>query len=407
MKIKTRILGEHPPLHLIDVAGLSVSASWIRGGDGFIAFGSYKETTITGKNRFKAAGDWWNNEINQFTIENDQGGFGTGPLLFTSFSFDREQSSHLLIPQVIVGQKNGKSWITWIGDGEQPALIARTESDHAGSEIKWSDGTLSPEEWKNRVTQAIEKIKSGAVDKVVLARDAIATSQTPIHLRSIIDHLVHEYPSTWVYTQDGLVGATPELLVRLSKGLATSRVLAGTIRKTGDEQKDLANAASLAKSSKDLEEHEYAVRSVVDALNPFTTSTNVPDSPFVLHLANVMHLATDVTGVIHESANRVDIFSLLNSLHPTAAVCGTPRDKAFEIITTLEGMNRERYSGPIGWVDYRGDGEMGIALRCGKISEDGFSLRAFAGCGIVVGSDPEKELAEAHAKLAPMRSALI
>jgi len=162
----------------------------------------------------------------------------------------------------------------------------------------------------------------------------------------------------------------------------------------------------LAKSSKDLEEHEYAVRSVVDALNPFTTSTNVPDSPFVLHLANVMHLATDVTGVIHESANRVDIFSLLNSLHPTAAVCGTPRDKAFEIITTLEGMNRERYSGPIGWVDYRGDGEMGIALRCGKISEDGFSLRAFAGCGIVAGSNPADELAESQAKLIPMRTAL-
>jgi menaquinone-specific isochorismate synthase len=406
MKIRTRILGEHPALHSISIEGMEISASWIRGGDGFIAFGIHQSTTITGKERFKLAREWWNENINQFTIENDLGGFGTGPLMFTSFSFDRDEPSLFIIPHVIVGQKNGKSWITWIGDSEQPPLQINNAKLHAGTNITWKDGTLTPSEWQHRVSSAIEKIKSGDVEKVVLARDAVATSDSPIDLHSIIDHLVADYPSTWVYTLGGLVGATPELLLRLSKSLATSRVLAGTIRKTGDEEKDLANAASLAKSSKDLEEHEYAVRSVVEALSPFTTSTNVPDSPFVLHLANVMHLATDVTGVIHEGSNKTDIFALLNSLHPTAAVCGTPRNKAFEIISELEGMNRQRYSGPVGWVDYRGDGEMGIALRCGQLSQDKLSLRAFAGCGIVVGSDPEKELAEAHAKLAPMRSAL-
>ena len=194
--------------------------------------------------------------------------------------------------------------------------------------------------------------------------------------------------------------------MRLSKSLVTSRVLAGTIRRTGDEERDFALAGSLAKSSKDLEEHEYAVRSVAEALEPFASSTNVPDAPFVLHLPNVMHLATDVTGVINDSATKVDIFKLISALHPSAAVCGTPTDVARDVITELESMNRARYAGPVGWIDAHGDGEMGIALRCGQIAEDRRSIRLFAGCGIVAGSSAEQELAESQAKLLPMRSAL-
>jgi menaquinone-specific isochorismate synthase len=186
--------------------------------------------------------------------------------------------------------------------------------------------------------------------------------------------------------------------------MVTSRVLAGTISKTGQDEKDLALAASLARSSKDLEEHEYAVRSVANALDPFCSSTNVPESPYVLHLANVMHLATDVTGALIESKQHVDAFSLLQSLHPSAAVCGTPRNIAFDIIDEIEGMNRGRYAGPVGWVDASGDGELGIALRTGQIT--GKEIHIYAGCGIVAGSNPEKELEESNAKMIPMRSAL-
>jgi menaquinone-specific isochorismate synthase len=186
----------------------------------------------------------------------------------------------------------------------------------------------------------------------------------------------------------------------------TSRVLAGTIRKTGDEAKDLTLAATLAKSSKDLEEHEYAVRSVAEALAPFCSSTNVPESPFVLHLSNVMHLATDVTGVVNESATPVDMFTVIKALHPSAAVCGTPTDSAREVISEIEGMSRGRYAGPVGWIDARGDGEVGIALRCGQLVDNKLSIRLFAGCGIVAGSNPLEELAESQAKLLPMRTAL-
>ena len=247
-----------------------------------------------------------------------------------------------------------------------------SEFSQSATPIKFEfyKGALSDEQWKERVAKAIEHIKSGDLEKVVLARDLIAKADVEIPARGVLRKLIENYPTTWTFIVSDLIGATPELLVRLNKSLVTSRVLAGTIKKTGDEAKDLALAASLAKSSKDLEEHEYAVRSVADALAPYCSSTNVPDAPFVLHLANVMHLATDVTGVINDAATPIDIFSVTASLHPSAAVCGTPTNKARSMITVLESMPRNRYAGPVGWIDARGDGEIGIALRCGEISGD-------------------------------------
>jgi menaquinone-specific isochorismate synthase len=299
--------------------------------------------------------------------------------------------------------RNGNSWITWMGDQAQPKL-AESVQYLEDAEFNWGDGSLSPAEWQIRVAQAIKEIEDRKLEKVVLARDLKINSHRAIDPRKILRNLSSEYPSTWIFAVDGLVGATPELLLRLSRGMVTSRVLAGTISKTGDDEKDLALAASLARSSKDLEEHEYAVRSVADALDPFCTSTNVPESPFVLHLSNVMHLATDVTGALIESKKIVDAFTILEKLHPSAAVCGTPTNVAADLIKRIEGMSRGRYAGPVGWLDARGDGELGIALRCGQITKN--EIQIYAGCGIVAGSNPEKELTESNAKFAPMRSAL-
>ena len=404
IKITTELLGDHPALSSVDF-GKEFSTSWIRGGDGFVGFGIWKSTTVSGANRFADARKWWQEQLSNFEIHNNVHGSGTGPILFTSFAFDEDQPSHLVIPEIIVGQKSGKSWITWVGDDPQPAFTNSPE-EKSHPTITWSQGSLADDDWQARVANAVTRIKSGELDKVVLARDLVATASSEISVRALIKNLEAKYPSTWVYQVQGLVGATPELLVRLSKSLVTSRILAGTIRMTGNESQDLALAASLAKSSKDLEEHEYAVRSVADALAPYCSSTNVPDSPFVLHLANVMHLATDVTGVVNESAIPVDIFTVISSLHPSAAVCGTPTPTAKRIIDEIEGMNRARYAGPVGWIDARGDGEIGIALRCGLISADHLTVRLFAGCGIVAGSKPEDELAESQAKLSPMRTAL-
>src|ERR1019366_3752749 len=403
LRITTELLGDHPRLSEI-ATELPLTASWIRGSDGFIAFGTYKTHGVQGKKRFADASAWWQNELSQLEIKNNVHGVGTGPILFTSFAFSDDQPSILTIPQIVVVQKNGRSWITWIG-GEQPELIKRT-IEKSGLVLTWEQGALSDAEWLEAVKKSVDRIKSGELEKVVLARDLVALSDKEIDPAALIQSLETEYPSTWLFLVNNLIGATPELLVRLSKSLVTSRVLAGTIRRTGNEDRDFALAGSLAKSSKDLEEHEYAVRSVAEALEPFASSTNVPDAPFVLHLPNVMHLATDVTGVINDTASKVDIFKLAAALHPSAAVCGTPTQAARELIDELESMNPGRYAGPVGWVDSHGDGEMGIALRCGEITEDRRSIRVFAGCGIVAGSDADQELAESQAKLLPIRSAL-
>ena len=402
--ITTELLGDHPLLSSISTSA-QLSTAWIRSGDGLVGFGIYKKLEVVGESRFAQARSWWQSEVANFSIHNNVHGSGTGPILFTSFAFDEDQPSVLIIPQIVIGQKNGKSWITWIGEQSQPD-ISQLKNAAISGEITWDAGSISEDRWRNQVAGAITAIKSDQLEKVVLARELSAHSTAEIDARQLIKRLEIEYPSTWLFLVDGLVGATPELLVRLNKSLVTSRVLAGTIRKTGDEDRDLALAASLAKSSKDLEEHEYAVRSVADALAPFCTSTNVPESPFVLHLSNVMHLATDVTGVLNDSAKPTDIFTLISELHPSAAVCGTPTEKAKKLIGELEEMNRGRYAGPVGWIDVHGDGEIAIALRCGQLSNNNKSIRIFAGCGIVAGSDPEKEFAESQAKLMPMRTAL-
>ncbi len=406
ISITTELLGEHP--QLLDIAAPELGSdpaftSWVRGGDGLIGLGLYKRHVVTGSNRFQDARNWWRNEISSLDIHNNVHGSGTGPVLFTSFAFDPSEESILLIPEVVIGRRNGKSWITWVGAKPQPALQTATINK---TELALSWSGSNGDVWQERVARAVAKIKEGSLEKVVLARFATATSDKPISTRNILKQLAKEYPSTWVYSNSGLVGATPELLVRLSKSLVTSRILAGTIRKTGDDERDLALAGSLARSSKDLEEHEYAVRSVADALTPLCSSMNVPESPFVLHLSNVMHLATDVTGVLSDSSSPSDIFDLVSKLHPTAAVCGTPTDLAQRTIDEIEGISRGRYAGPIGWIDANGDGELGIALRCGQISSDNQSIRIYAGCGILAGSDPEREYAESQAKLLPMRTAL-
>jgi menaquinone-specific isochorismate synthase len=401
--ITTVRLGDHLPL--LEILPDSNPLAWVRGGDGLVGWGVFATKTVTGPHRFAEARAWWEKQLENFVVTNSVHGSGTGPVLFTSFSFSPNDESILVIPNIVVGSKKDKSWITWIGSDQQPILNSSPDFVQ-NAQMQWSNQSESESEseWKEKVSTAVGRIKDGTLAKVVLARDLTFRSEKDIDPRPILHKLASEYPTTWTYCVDGFVGATPELLLRLSRGMLTSRVLAGTISKTGDDSKDLALAASLARSSKDLAEHEYAVRSVAEAIEPFCTSINVPDSPFVLHLANVMHLATDVTGAIAETLAHVDAFTILEQLHPSAAVCGTPRPVAAELITEIEGMSRGRYAGPIGWIDAAGDGELGIALRGGEIK--GNIIRIFAGCGIVEESDPEIELAETKAKFAPMQSAL-
>jgi menaquinone-specific isochorismate synthase len=380
---------------------------WLRHGDGLVGWGEvvrHKPTSIA------EAAEWWSDLAAQVEVaaELDRPTAGAGLMAYGSFLFDPANSagrSSLIVPQTVVGRRNGQAWMTEIGSaaGNEISSSGRTAAERPHN-VTFGDGGLSGPEWQAAVAEAVRRIGDGDLEKVVLARDLLAFAENDIDLRWVASRLAENYAQCWTYSVDGLVGATPEMLVRREAGLATSRVLAGTIRRSGDNDHDLNLAAALAQSSKDLEEHEYAVRSVARALMPFCSGMNVPDAPYVLQLPNVLHLATDITAVADKG---VASLALAAALHPTAAVCGTPTDSARSLIAELEHLDRERYAGPVGWIDANGDGEWAIALRCGQLSEtDPRQIRLFAGCGIVAGSDPAAELAESNAKLIPMRDSL-
>jgi menaquinone-specific isochorismate synthase len=394
---------------LPETMGPEQVSSWVRHGEGLVGWGRALSFRASGPGRFAQAQAWWQQLVDHAVVRDDLHLPGTGPVAFGSFSFsaDSPAGAMLVVPEVLVGQRGSQWWMTTIGVGSHlPGGHAPSPAPPPAAplDVTFADGALSGAQWSTVVARAVRRINAGELDKVVLARDLAVNASSAIDPRWLLQRLAERYDTTWVFAVDGLVGATPELLVRLEKGLVTSRVLAGTIRRTGDDNHDLALAASLARSSKDLEEHEYAVRSVAEALAPHCSSINVPESPFVLHLSNVMHLATDVAGVLTDGATSL---ALAASLHPSAAVCGTPRPVADTAISELEQMDRGRYAGPVGWMDAAGDGEWGIALRCGALdSADPQRMRLFAGCGVVSGSDPDSELAESDAKFVPMRDAL-
>ena len=397
----------HDLLAVMPTAPADQLFSWVRRGEGFVGWGRVAAVHTSGPDRFTAAESWWQDLVQTAQIHDEVGVAGTGPIALGSFSYTAASpaGATLAVPQVVVGRRGEQAWVTTMGVGaapEVPQLEASRPEQPIG--VRVADGARSSPEWACVVREAVARIMAGELDKVVLARDLQVGADAPMDVRWLLARLAERYDTTWVFSVDGLVGATPELLVRLDKGLVHSRVLAGTIRRTGDDEHDLALAASLARSSKDLEEHEYAVRSVADALRPHCYSMNVPESPFVLHLTNVMHLATDVAGAL---GDRTTSLTLAASLHPSAAVCGTPTERADAVIADIEGMDRGRYAGPVGWMDANGDGEWGIALRCGTLDpQDAAQMRIFAGCGIVAGSDPQAEVAESDAKFIPMRDAL-
>ncbi|HET7386543.1 MAG TPA: isochorismate synthase [Nocardioidaceae bacterium] len=385
--------------------------AWVHRGEGLVGWGTAAVIRPHGAGRFAQARRWWAELTRSAVVRDEVRHPGTGLVCFGSFAFaDDPGGSVLVVPEVVVGRRGDLCWVTTIGRASLPSLprVVPVEPGDGPSPVTFSDGATSGTEWERIVSGAVRRINDGMLEKVVLARDLVATCDGPVDVRWPLRRLADSYPMCWTFHVDGLFGATPEMLVRRERGLVTSRVLAGTIRRTGDDAHDLALAATLARSSKDLEEHEYAVRSVAEALAPHCTSMNVPESPFVLHLPNVMHLATDVAGVAENSdARTTTSLDLAEALHPSAAVGGTPTEAAKALIAEIEGMDRGRYAGPVGWMDAVGDGEWGIALRSGQLDLDRrHTVRLFAGCGIVADSDPAAELAEAQAKFVPVRDAL-
>lgn len=406
---------------LLSLAPDRAPLTWIRRGDGLVGWGTALRIDTRGPDRFSDADRAWRSALATATVHDEVRLPGTGPVAFGTFPFDdgppegggtsraRGATGTLVVPRVVVGRRDGTAWLTTIdapASSAAPAPGSRAPVTGPGP-VTWEGGSTTPEAWTDAVADAVRRIRDGDLDQVVLARDVVARAANEIDPRWLLQRLAGAYDACWTFSVDGMVGATPELLVRSERGLVTSRVLAGTIPRADTDDATLLRAAQLARSSKDLEEHEYAVSSVARALAPFCSSMNVPDAPFVLHLPNVMHLASDVTGVLSPATRTPSSLALAAALHPSAAVCGTPTAAARELIRRIEAMDRGRYAGPVGWLGADGDGEWGIALRSAELDpDDSHRIRLFAGCGIVAASDPAAELAESEAKLEPLRYAL-
>lgn len=378
--------------------------SWVRNNQGIVAWGINTKENFTGSERFSRAHRWWKEFVDNSSIRDEVQTSSSGAIAFVSFSYLSENSSVVVVPEIVVGQNNEKTWLTVIGNLDiekiKSEIYAPREVPKAPSNLTWSDGTISIIDWQKGVKKAVERINNKELDKAVLARDLNARADENLDSRYLLNKLSDSYPECWTFSVDGLIGATPELLIRRNGDSVLSRVLAGTIKRD-ESATDSELATTLLQSGKDLDEHEFAVSSVATSLALHCTDMNVPKTPKVLRLANVAHLATDISGTLVDAAPAL---VLAGSLHPSAAICGTPTGRAKSLIQELEQMDRNRYTGPVGWINSKGDGELGIALRCAEIKEN--TARLFAGCGIVSGSTPEHELIESNAKFSAMRDAL-
>ncbi|MGQ0465381.1 MAG: isochorismate synthase [Sporichthyaceae bacterium] len=378
--------------------------AWVRHGEGLVGWGEAARFSVSGPDRFARAVQWANALFAAAAVDDEVGLPGTGPVLFGSFAFaDSPSTSVLVLPRVVVGFRDGRAWLTSVGSAPARLPVVRATAPAQAPSVAMSDGALSEDVWRTAVAEAVRRIHAGELSKVVLARDLLAQAESPVDVRRLLSSLAARYPECFTFAVADLVGATPELLIRRVGDQVSSRVLAGTAWPTDPDryESDAHVAARLRGSSKDREEHRYAALSAAEALRPYCSDLNVPTEPSVLTLRNVAHLATEVTGTLSGDTSALTLAGLL---HPTAAVCGTPAAAAARVIADLEGMDRGRYAGPVGWMDARGDGEWGIALRCAQV--EGSSLRLFAGCGIVAGSDPDAEAAEAAAKFLAVRESL-
>ena len=355
----------------------------------------------------------------------DVAGPGTGAVALGALPFVRDAPGSLVVPRVVVGRRDGEAWITSIarpGDGPSAARLAgKMAADALGG---FTDPRPAPSQftltsvmdhdaWGELVAGAVARIDDGALGKVVLARRIDVTANRPFVTSEVLSRLLALYPACMVFRVNGFLGASPELLIERRGAHVASHPLAGTIGRSGDLATDEALIAGLLASPKERREHAYVIEGLRRTLGPVCDSLDVPDKPTVLELRNVSHLATRLSGVLSAVPDRPghpglcvpSALQLVARVHPTPAVGGTPTDEAVAYIGEVEGFDRGRYAGPVGWMDAHGDGSWAIGLRSADVDGDHASI--YAGAGVVAGSRPGKELEETQLKLQALLAALV
>jgi menaquinone-specific isochorismate synthase len=377
----------------LELAGSSV---FLRNDQQIIGMGRAIQISAKGKNRVAELAAGWKEVLATAQIDNQSGISDAGLIALTSITFSEKssQDSVLYVPVVTRVYRGGVGFEVIIEGFE--AL----EKDLRPVLGAFQDGSFSSDAFKVAVGKSLEAFSTTDLEKVVIGRDLLMPIDSQPNLSIPLKRLHERYPDCWTYAVGDVFGASPELLLRAQNGEVSARVLAGTAGRGTDPDVDRAIAEGLAHSQKNRHEHEFAVNSMVQALEPFCDFVHADSEPFSLALPDLWHLATDIKGVLRKGVTLLDAIA---KLHPTAAVAGTPTQLAEALIDELEPFDRAGYAGPVGWLSSNGDGELAIALRGGIIEPK--QIRAIAGCGIVTESDPEAELAETELKFKAVRYA--
>ena len=380
----------------------SNSSAFLSDKQGLIGWGEALRLEATGPNRIIELDTQWRDAVSNAEVTDEVNLSGSGLICFGSIAFsDKSPStSVLVIPKVIVGKHQDKLWLTTVNIDKDKALDL-ISFDSTFTSASFEPGQITPEQYVLNVERAVEEIASKNIEKVVLARDLKASVSESFNINPVLRKLEKKFDTCYIYSVAGLFGASPELLVKVERKQFSARVLAGTAGRGTDPGVDQAIGSALFDSPKNRSEHKYAIDSLVASLQKFSDEIDVDDKPFSIALPNLWHLASDVRALLNSDASSLQV---VNALHPSAAVAGTPRDKALEVIEAIENVDRGRYAGPVGWLGADGDGVWAIALRGAQLENN--VLTAFAGCGIVAESDAQAELAEAVLKFKPIVDAL-
>ncbi|MDU1141604.1 isochorismate synthase [Aeromonas rivipollensis] len=313
------------------------------------------------------------------------------PLLIGAFAFDPAEASCLYVP----------------GRYERGDRIAPEEQTTETNSVIAVQSTPAAGEFKASVSAALDAFAEGKLAKVVLSRKLILTLHKPADPERVLARLMAQNPHAFHFSLPlgqgrRLLGASPELLLRVSGGEVFTHPLAGSARRASEPVQDEAVARDLLASRKDQHEHKLVIDEIRRVLTPHCRELAIPQKPTLMSTDTLWHLGTPIAGQLHGSD--ASVLSLACQLHPTPALCGYPTDLARQFIREQEPFRRALFSGIVGWCDSQGNGEWAVVIRCGVL--DGHQVELFAGAGIVAGSDPAMEWAETGTKLGTMLKAL-
>jgi menaquinone-specific isochorismate synthase len=337
-------------------------------------------------------------------IEHDDHIGTARPLAIGVVPFKPGAPCELIVPAMaVVKTADGRQWVTTIDD--TPAALDTPRRPEPRAQSFTTEPLTPVDHYLAAVCAARDAVCDGRLTKAVIAREVLVSSDEPIDIHAVLVRLRASFGSSYRYSVEGFVGAMPELLVSVSGNTVRAHPFAGTTPRTGDPDTDQRAAAELLASAKNQTEHRVVIDMIHDTLLPWCSYLDWEPEPSIVAVANVQHLGTRMEGQLSEP--RPNVLELVRALAPTPAVGGFPRDEALALIDEVEGFERGRYAGSVGWVDAAGDGTWAVALRCAEFSPDRRSARLVAGGGIVADSEPLAELAETQAKFQAMLSAIV